>query len=369
MKLLSRGLVVGSIVILSGCSIFSDGQEYKSAQKTRPLEVPPDLIAPGKDDRFALPSSGVASRAEFERSRTEPKAPSASTNVLPSVPGMRIERQADHRVLVVDVPAEKLWPVVRQFWVDSGFTLARENPEAGVIETEWQENRSKIPEDVIRRTLGRLIDRIYDTGERDKFRTRLERVNANQTEIIISHRGIIELATLTETESKSTWTNRPSDRELEAEYLQRLMVRLGADQTRAQTQTTQALASTAPKANAVRSKDGSQIELSESYDRAWRRVGVAIDRLGFTVEDRDRAKGIFFVRYRDPTVDPASNKKGFFGKLFSSDKIPDSAEQYRVRVAANGEVGARVVILDKAGNPSQDEYAKRMLSLIFDQLK
>jgi outer membrane protein assembly factor BamC len=368
MKLLSRGLVICSAVLLAGCNVFSDGQEYKSVQKTRALEVPPDLISPGKDDRFSLPSSGV-SRTEFERSRTEPKAAATSTNVLPSVPGMRIERQADHRVLVVDAPAEKLWPVVRQFWVDSGFTLARENPEAGVIETEWLENRSKIPEDVIRRTLGRLIDRIYDTGERDKFRTRLERVSNNQTEIIISHRGIIELATLTETESKSTWTNRPSDRELEAEYLQRLMVRLGADQTRAQSQTKQALAPASPKANAVRSQDGQQIELFESYDRAWRRVGVAIDRLGFTVEDRDRAKGLFFVRYRDPTVDPSQKKKGFFANLFSSDKLPDSAEQYRVRVTANGDNGARVTILDKAGNPSRDAYATRMLSLIFDQLK
>ncbi len=369
MKLLSRGLVLSSAVLLAGCNVLSDGQEYKSAQRTRSLEVPPDLISPGKDERFSLPSSGVASRAEFERSRTEPRTAAPASNVLPSVPGMRIERQADHRVLVVDAPAEKLWPVVRQFWVDSGFTLARENPEAGVIETEWQENRSKIPEDVIRRTLGRLIDRIYDTGERDKFRTRLERASNNQTEIIISHRGIIELATVTETESKSTWTNRPSDRQLEAEYLQRLMVRLGSDQARAQSQTTQALAPASPKANAVRSQDGQQIELFESYDRAWRRVGVAIDRLGFTVEDRDRAKGLFFVRYRDPTVDPSQNKKGFFANLFSSNKLPDSAEQYRVRVTANGESGARVTILDKAGNPSQDAYAKRMLSLIFDQLK
>ncbi len=129
MKLLSRSLVLSSAVVLAGCSVFSDGQEYKSAQKTRPLEVPPDLISPGKDDRFSLPPSGVASRAEFERSRTEPKAAATSANVLPSVPGMRIERQADHRVLVVDAPAEKLWPVVRQFWVDSGLPLHVRTPK------------------------------------------------------------------------------------------------------------------------------------------------------------------------------------------------------------------------------------------------
>jgi len=292
-SLLALPLVVS--VALSGCGALPGNDiDYKSAAQTKvkPLEVPPDLVAPGKDDRFAT----------------------------------------------------------------------------GLIETDWAENRAKIPEDILRRTLGKVFDRLYDTGERDKFRTRLDRVNDNQTEIIISHRGVVELATTTSSDIKTTWTNRPADRELEAEFLRRLMLRLGADQNRTRDLLAQSVAAT-PTAQIVKTGDASSIEIAESFDRAWRRVGVAIDRLGFTVEDRDRAKGLFFVRYRDPTVNQQEEKKGFFSKLFSSSAASESADQYRVLVVANGQNGTRVSILDKTAKPVNDTNAQRMLSVLFEQLK
>jgi outer membrane protein assembly factor BamC len=358
-----------SLTALTGCGIMSANDiDYQSASKTRanPLEVPPDLVSPRRDDRFAMPASGSASRAEFDRSRAEPRK--ADNTVLPAVSGMRIERQADQRVLVVDQPADKLWPVVRQFWLDNGFVLAVEDPAIGLIETDWAENRAKIPEDIIRRTIGRVFDRLYDTGERDKFRTRLDRAAANQTEIVISHRGVIEIATTTASDVKSTWTNRPADRELEAEFLRRLMLRLGAEESRATSLMAQAPAAT-PAATIVRTGTVSSIEIAESFDRAWRRVGVAIDRLGFTVEDRDRAKGVFFVRYRDPTVAQEGEKKGFFSRIFSSSPTSESAEQYRVQVLGKGADATSVSVLDKNGKPANDTNAQRMLNVLFEQLK
>lgn len=354
---------------LAGCGIMKANEiDYQSASQTKanPLEVPPDLVSPRRDDRFAMPASGSASRAEFERSRAEPRK--ADTTVLPAVSGMRIERQADQRVLVVDQPAEKLWPVVRQFWLDNGFVLSVEDPAIGLIETDWAENRAKIPEDILRRTIGKVIDRLYDTGERDKFRTRLDRVSANQTEIVISHRGVLEIATTGASDVKTTWTNRPADRELEAEFLRRLMLRLGAEESRATTLMAQAPLAT-PAATIVRTGNVSSIEISESFDRAWRRVGVAIDRLGFTVEDRDRAKGVFFVRYRDPTVSQEAEKPGFLSRIFSSRPVSESAEQYRVQLLAKGANSASLSVLDKNGNPANDTNAQRMLNLLFEQLK
>ncbi len=369
---MKRVLIAAAVLSLAGCSsIINKEVDYKSAsaEKARPLDVPPDLVSPRRDERFAIPASGSASRAEFERSRTEPQKQVASTTVLPAVSGMRIERQGDQRVLIVDQPPELLWPVVRQFWLDTGFAIASESPQTGVIETDWAENRAKIPEDLLRRTLGRVLDRLYDTGERDKFRTRLDRVGDKQTEIVISHRGLIEIATTSSNDVKSTWTNRPSDRELEAEFLRRLMMRLGSDQGQAASMIAEASAPAA-SSQIVRADGASRIEINESFDRAWRRVGVAIDRLGFTVEDRDRTKGLFFVRYRDPTVDQQEEKKGFFSSLFSSKKKPsESAEQYRVQVLANGQGAARVVVQDRAGKPSNDVNAQRMIALLFDQLK
>lgn len=356
-----------SVGLLAGCqSLTKSDADYKSAAKVKPLEVPPDLIAPTRDDRFSVSASGIASRSEFERSRTDPRKSDAG--VLSTVAGMRVERQGDQRVLIVDQSAEKLWPIIRQFWLDNGFALAIENPETGILETEWAENRTKIPEDIVRRTLGKVFDRLYDTGERDKFRTRLDRIGDAQTEIAISHRGVVELATTVGLDFKTTWTNRPTDRDLEAEFMRKLMLRLGADQNRAQALLVQT-STVAPKARIVKTTEASSIEITESFDRAWRRVGVAIDRLGFTVEDRDRNKGLFFVRYRDPTVDQQQGKPGIFSKLFSTAKPSESAEQYRILVAASGQESVRLSVLDKNGKPVNDTNAQRMLSVLFDQLK
>ncbi len=367
----SRGIrvvvVFLSAGLVAGCgSLTKSDTDYKSAAKVKPLEVPPDLITPTRDERFAVSASGSASRAEFDRSRAEPRKADAA--VLSAVPGMRIERQGDQRILIVEQSAEKLWPVVRQFWLDNGFVLAIENPETGILETEWAENRAKIPEDIIRRTLGKVFDRIYDTGERDKFRTRLDRVGDAQTEIAISHRGVMEVVATVGLDIKSTWTNRPTDRDLEAEFMRKLMLRLGADQNRAQALLVQT-STAAPKAQIVKTGQASSIEISETFDRAWRRVGVAIDRLGFTVEDRDRTKGLFFVRYRDPTVDQQRDKPGFFSKFLPSSKPVETAEQYRILVAAGGQGVVRVSVLDKNGKPVNDTNAQRMLSVLFDQLK
>jgi outer membrane protein assembly factor BamC len=324
------------------------------------------LITPARDERYALPASGSTSRSEFERARAEPRR--TGQTVLPDVAGMRIEREGDQRVLVVDQPAEKLWPVVRQFWLDNGFVLAVESPDTGFLETDWAENRARIPEDIIRRTIGKVFDRLFDTGERDKFRTRIDRVNNQQTEITITHRGVVELASGGGSSERITWTNRPADRTLEAEFLRRLMLRLGADQARTDALMAQASPVT-PAAQVVRQGAQSVIDIAEPFDRAWRRVGVAIDRLGFTVEDRDRAKGSFFVRYRDPTVDTQVERPGFFSRMFSKSTATESAEQYQVRVQAEGTDRSRVFILDRTGKEISDATAQRMLNVIFEELK
>ena len=370
-RLVSIGLLSATVVSLSACGITGGNKDmnYESAAKREtPLEVPPDLIKPAKDDRFAIPAAGVASRAEYEAAQRNPRQASSSAAVLPAVQGMRIERVGEQRVLVVNQTAEKLWPVLRQFWLDSGFVIATENPETGVLETDWAEDRAKIPEDFLRKTLGKVFDRLYDTGERDKFRMRLERVGSAETEISVSHRGLIEIAKTGSSDSQTTWTNRPTDRQLEEDFLRRIMLRLGADDNRAKSLLAQS-SSAAPVAKIVNTGSVSQIQVAEGFDRAWRRVGVAMDRLGFTVEDRNRSKGVFYVRYRDPTAQ-TEDKKGFFGKLFSSSNDNKAAEQYQVVVSAGANASQSLVqVMTKEGKPSSDVQAQRMLSVIFDQLK
>jgi outer membrane protein assembly factor BamC len=280
---------------------------------------------------------------------------------------MRIVREGNQRWLSVPMSAEKLWPQLRSFWQERGFTLVIDTPEAGVMETDWAENRAKIPQDVIRRTLGRVLESVYDTGERDRFRVRVER-NGDGSDVFISHRGMVEVYNSDRKET-TIWTQRPSDPQLEAEFLSRLMVKLGATEEVARTVVAAPVTSAPPRARLVSGQPAATLQVDEGFDRAWRRVGLALDRSGFTVEDRDRAGGLYFVRYIDPK-DAATAEPGFFAKLFrfgKSDKAPGPG-RYRIVVKADGERSS-VSVQNAQGAPENGPVGQRIAALLVDDLK
>jgi len=361
---------------LAGCSSFEvpgSKIDYKTSSKLPPLEVPPDLTRPGTDDRFVVPDAnpqGSATYSAYSQERTG-GTKATTTGVLPQLKNVRVERAGSERWLVVNGTPEALWPVVKEFWQESGFIINVEIPGAGIMETDWAENRARIPQSGLRGFFGRVLDSVYETSERDKFRTRLERgVEPGTTEIYISQRGMEEVYTSGNTEESNTrWQPRPPNPELEAEMLGRLMVRLGVEPERAKTQI--AAPSAPPRASLSKGGAGTVLTVSDEFDRAWRRVGLALDRIGFTVEDRDRSKGLYFVRYIDPDADNKTGKvnEGWLSKLkfWGSDKKP-SAEQYRILVKAEG-TGTAVNVLNKEGAVDTSETANRILTLLLGQLK
>jgi outer membrane protein assembly factor BamC len=376
-------LCVALVSALTGCSMFdkvmdSGKVDYKAQAKRTPrLDLPPDLTLPQQTDRFAVPDSGgkgTATMSAYNADRTTNGGtvqPQAST-VLPEVDKMRIERSGSQRWLVVNATPDQLWPQVKEFWQETGFLIDIEQPEAGVMETDWNENRAKLPSDIIRNTIGRLIDQLYSTPERDKFRTRLEPgAEPGTTEIYVSHRGVVEVYT-NERSDNTVWQPRPADPELEAEMLRRLMVRLGADNERAKVLL--AAQPVAERAQLVSADKGSTLQVYEGFDRAWRRVGLALDRVGFTVEDRDRSQGVYFVRYVDPEVDATGKKDGgILSKLlfFMPDDKPDpkaGQSQYRILVKGEGKQSS-VQVLTREGGLDDTRTAKRILSLLHEQLK
>jgi outer membrane protein assembly factor BamC len=376
-------IVVMALVpaVLAGCSwdsmFDSKKVEYKSAGKLPPLEVPPDLTRPGRDDRYAVPDVSPSSTTTYSQYNLERSGQTTRpSDVLPTSTDIRLQRAGSERWLLVKGDPEKLWPVVKEFWQENGFLIKIEMPEAGVMETDWAENRAKIPDDIIRRSLGKVLDGMYSTGERDKFRTRMERgVEPGTVEIYISHRGMVEELTgsgVTKEVDSSKWTPRPPDPELEAEFLSRLMVRLGVDQERAKSAVASGLTG-AERAKMVKSGAGaSTLELAEPFDRAWRRVGVALDRTGFTVEDRDRSKGLYYVRYIDPATDSGSKNEGFLAKLafWRSEPKVDLSKlpQYQVLITDTKET-SQVQVLTKDGAPDTSETSRKILGLLYNQLK
>jgi outer membrane protein assembly factor BamC len=121
---------------------------------------------------------------------------------------------------------------------------------------------------------------------------------------------------------------------------------------------------------------GSVLRLQEQFSRAWRRTGLALDRVGFTVEDRDRSRGLYFVRYVDPESDlRGKEEKGFFSKLafWSSDddKRDQSRDGYLVSLIGgrDGDENTQVVVLNKDGERDGSPTADRILSLLHEQLR
>jgi outer membrane protein assembly factor BamC len=285
-----------------------------------------------------------------------------------STDAVSVQRNGDQRWLVVKQTPEQLWPQVRQFWEDAGLPIASESQATGVMETEWVENRSKIPQDFLRSTLGKVFDRAYSTGERDKYRTRLERLPDGSTEIYISHRGAEEVLTGAQKET-TVWTVRPNDPTLEAQFLGRLVARLTGATAPEQVQAAQAKVENAAPAPQRAKLLGDRVEVDEGFDRAWRRVGLALDRVGFTVEDRDRVQGVYFVRYVDLE---AKNKDGFFSKLFSfgDDEKAKEAQRYRVIVKAEqGATTSQVTVQTNDGKSETGETGAKILRLLTDELK
>jgi len=269
------------------------------------------------------------------------------------------------RYLVSGLPPDKLFPLVRNFWQERGFTLAVDNPEIGLMETDWAENRAKIPQDVLRRTLGRVIDGLYSTPERDRFRTRIERT-ATGSEVYISHRGLMEIYT-NELKDSTIWQPRPTDPELEAEFLSRLMVKLGSKEDSARTAVAAAPVAQAARARSSALPATANVTVPDNFDRTWRQVGLALDRSGFTVEDRDRSAGLYFVRYVDPKL-VGKDEPNFFSKLFGGGKETARPQRVRVLVKANG-ASTNVTVQTPDGNPDNSEQARSIIGKLQDEMR
>ena len=358
-------------LLVSGCTVLDpfsgEKVDYKtSAGKSKPLEVPPDLSQLSRDSRFQAQGGVISASTAAAAGTAQPGVVATAAVAVLARGEIRVERAGQARWLVVPQAPEQLWPQLRTFWEQRGFVLQTDDAAIGVMETNWAENRSKLPNDVIRNTLGRLVGNLYDTGERDIFRTRIERT-ATGSEIFVSHRGAEEVY-VGERRDALTWRARPSDPQLEAEMLSRMMVALAPKEPQ-----TQALAAVSaatdgpPRARMLDGQPAPTVEVDDPLDRAWRRVGLALDRGGFTVEDRDRAGGLYYVRYVDPKS-AGKEEPGFFAKLFRSSSASMAPVRYRVSLKSVG-AKTQVSVLTSAGAPETGENGKNIASLLLRDLR
>ncbi len=375
------GVLIAGTVLAGGCSgtledVFPDRQpSYQSSRSAPPLEVPPDLTSSTMRDSLQIPGVDptYSQYADDGGSATTQTGP----EVLPKIENARIERSGDQRWLVVAMKPDEIWPGLRDFWTAQGFALESEEPDIGVMETEWAARHEPLPAGAIKRALLRVGDALYGVDFRDRYRTRIERgTEPGTVEIYISHQGaeqeVVGDKTNREGIGTRVWQPRPNDPGLEAEMLTRLMVFLGVDEQQAST-TVAASARPDPRAHLEREDGGDAVlVLDAGFSQAWRRTGLALDRAGFTVEDRDRSRGLFFLRYAASDDDSRREDAGWLSalKFWGNDDGAEQDEQeYIVRVI--GETGdtSRVVIVDSEGARVEGPGATRILTVLQEQLR
>ncbi len=370
------------LVSLSSCGTSSkvdnslpDYQiDYKKTTELPPLEVPPGLtdVTPAEQLEVPTTDSGNNAAASAESQPVELSTPAhRPTSVLPLSDQVRLQRQGNSRWLLISVAPETIWPKVKIFWAENGFTLKLQAPKIGIMETEWAENRADIPQNGLRKIIGKVLDSVYSASTRDKFRVRLEPgETAGTTELYLTHKGAEEV-----TQGEGfVWQSRPVDPELEAEMLNRLMVYLGASQPPPDSQVTAKKTKDQPVPSEAESKPANltltaegQMELlvPEDFASAWQRTGLALDRVGFTVEDRDRERGIYFIRYLDPSS--SEENAGLFAKIFGTGDQTNNHEEYLIKVKAENTQSTRISVLDKQGQADTSKTAHNILTLLQEQ--
>ncbi|MDZ4142524.1 MAG: outer membrane protein assembly factor BamC [Methylotenera sp.] len=381
-------LLLTSLAACDSIPFIDNTPDYKGASRSKPLEVPPDLTANPESDAYSIP--GSTNYSTYSQAQQEQEV--GVEKVLATPEGVRLEKAGGQRWLVVNAPAEKVWPVIREFWADQGFAVRSENAQTGVMETEWIDGGAIKKEESsgVLDKFDKWLDQLSGLTDKKKFKTRLDRGNEpNTTEIYMTHRSVTgapddgknrvrtiagEVETGYRLKEKTVVTELdPRDLELDAELLRRLMVKLGVEEKKSQA--IMANAEVIKRAEVVKEADGSAtLILNDPFDRAWRRVGLALDRIGFVMEDKDRSKGEFFVRYADVDIDSAAQKKKglletlkFWGS--EDEKKDNSEKQYRIKVADGDNDNATVTVVDKEGGRVKTTTANRIVTLMYEQLK
>ena len=352
------------LVSCTGCSMFGEknvsDRTVISKSPNKALEIPPDLITPAVNDKYSLPASGEARLSDFNDPDSR-KFPSEKSTLLPVETEAYFINYGGFKIILIERSPEEIWGLLKSFWMQNGFQIEKEMPEVGFIETDWLESREKISDGLIRNTLGKIFGGLYDTGERNKFRMRVERTKSGFSEISVVHKGLIQVASDDRFDPTIVWANRNSDQQLEELYLRRIINFVsGKEDLNNKSIDVVKKPTSILKGN----DDDNFVELALNFNEAWKSIGIILDRLGFEVEDRFREQGTYLIRYKK--LDQEKKEKGFFAKLFSSGKDPLDMNLYRIEIKNSGNV-SQVFVSDHETSKIT-KSSQNILAVIYEQL-
>ena len=376
----SRKLLAGLVIMagLTGCSTLdkinplgnNKTSDYKTANLHRQLDIPPDLTTPQSNDEYSVPQVGGTTYSQYSQYADNHVQPAVQQQpVLAPTPGVLpgsneavLKRDGNTFWLSVKLPAQQVWPVVEAFWKKQGYSLILKDPSTGVMQTDWRSSHLKAPQGELDKVLGNLFGNDL-TGEMSMYTTRLERdINSDTTEIYISYHGAIEA-----NGNESGWRALPPDPQSELGELMNLLQGFGVRKAEANIQLTQINAVNQPYAIMV--NHGSSLIIKEGFKNTWRRIGLALDREDFIVENRNKASGIYYVKYKHELpshIDNSWLSKIEFWKTTSPKNMVFG--QYHVKVTGDKQ-SSLIQIQDVSGYPLNNDVARKIVALLDNQLK
>jgi outer membrane protein assembly factor BamC len=375
-------LTLPIVLLVAACSSLPDVSDYlpdqtldykRQREASDDLAVPPNLLAGKYDDAMDIPESGgTATYSQYAAEKHKHHEVATSGEVLPEFKDVTLKREGDNRWLVVKATPQQVWPRVVAFWRSQGILLVEQDPSVGVMKTGWMENRAEIRKDFITNILRKVVGGLYETSTRDQYRVRLEPGSEpGTTDIYLTERGMVEKVVNSEISGNedTIWEPGSSDPGKEAIMLRRLMVYLGVSEQQAARAIAQSETPGGTGMARLTQGTGGQPELviDQDFPQAWRLTGLALDRVGFAVQDQDRTQGIYYVRYESGAT--AKKKGGFFSRLaFWRSKEAEAVSQYRVKLTSQGKQ-TRVAVLDQAGQPANPTSAQRILKLLQAEIR
>ena len=350
-------------VWLAGCASSNEYKAVYEAEEleTAPLEVPPGLTRPAGNGGVAPElEQGITSYSGYQQST----GTGTRQEFIRKFENMRFVRDSGLYWVEVQAAPEAVWSDVREYFSRLGFKFIEEKPHLGLLQTDWKENRVDLPTGWFMRFIGKL----YSTGLMDSYRIRLEYDDEKDlTRVFVSHQGMREIAEGEDVGDNvvgTKWIKRPSEPELELEMLMRFMAYRGMDEEMAKQVIAEA--QVRERATLRQQQDTTVLEFNEGFSRAWRYVGIALDRLGVLVEDRNRSAGVYYIQLPETFV-LDSKAGGFFAGLFSETRKP-STDKYILKIEDKGATSD--VLVRPRGEAGEDfgDVTRKLLSDIKDNI-
>lgn len=317
-KILNLSLITLAILGIAACSTVDSQAAFTSAapRATDSLATPPGLNSPDLTTSYKM----IA-------------APGQTSYQVPEVTGMNIQTGGSQRWLVIESQTvDKIWPMMRSYVTQIGLTVKYQNLATGVMQTDWASRNTKVPQgEPIRDFFSWVgLGSMYSLNSMFMYRVTLwqngnnvvvmaTNYEMNETYEGCSGKGMDVASSYTSSDAQRTkWIPIPSNPQLELEFLTQYMVFSGAPESAVQQQVKQVKA--APQ-NAIYTDN--QVVVNDLIDRAWWRTGLALDRVGLGVIDKNRTLNEYYVYPLQAQID--NPDPSFLQKWFSSESNGISA--------------------------------------------